>query len=29
MNLQSRYNLDVALTAHQAEFDRIVPLKSA
>jgi addiction module HigA family antidote len=29
MNLQSRYDLDVALTAHQAEFDRIVPLKSA
>ena len=26
MNLQSRYDLDVALAQHRDEFDRIVPL---
>jgi antitoxin HigA-1 len=29
MNLQSRYNLDVAVAEHQEEFDRITPLPSA
>ena len=28
MNLQSRYDLDVALAQHQDEFDRIAPLSA-